>query len=110
MFKKNDVIRAGGYQDFYLLEDYYLWIRMIIMGYKGYNLQEPILSARTGVSMFQRRGGFRYVGSQFRFFEYMHSVHFISYPQFLKNVMIRTAASITPNWIRKALYLNYLRN
>lgn len=109
MFKKNDVIRAGGYQDFYLLEDYYLWIRMIVKGYKVYNLQEPILLARTGASMFQRRGGLRYVDSQIRLFEYMHSIRFITYPQFLKSTVIRTAGTIAPNRIRKAFYLNYLR-
>ena len=110
MFKKEDVIRAGSYQDFYLLEDYYLWIRMLTKGYKGYNLREPILSARTGLSMFQRRGGLRYIDSQIRLFEYMHSIRFITYLQFLKNSAIRTAGTIVPNGVRKAMYLKYLRN
>lgn len=110
MFKKEDVIRAGSYQDFYLLEDYYLWIRMLMKGYKGYNLREPILSARTGLSMFQRRGGIRYIDSQIRLFKYMHSIRFITYPQFLKNAAIRIAGTIVPNGVRKALYLKYLRN
>lgn len=109
MFKKNDVIRAGSYQDFFLLEDYYLWIRMFMKGYKGYNLKEPILSARTGASMFKRRGGLRYIDSQVRLFEYMHSIRFITYPQFLKSIAIRTAGSIIPNKVRKAVYLNFLR-
>lgn len=109
MFKKNDVIQSGSYQDFYLLEDYYLWIRMFMKGYKGYNLKNPILSARTGSSMFQRRGGLRYVDSQIRLFEYMHSIRFITYVQFLKNASIRIAGSIIPNNLRKTLYLKYLR-
>ena len=41
MYKKSAVEAAGGYQDFYLLEDYYLWIRMLQNGFQGYNLQEP---------------------------------------------------------------------
>lgn len=110
MFKKEDLIRAGGYQDFYLLEDYYMWIRMLMKGYKGYNLREPILSARTGLSMFKRRGGLRYIGSQIRFFEYLHSIRFITYPQFLKNAAIRIAGTVIPDWVRKELYLKYLRN
>lgn len=31
MFSKKDVLNAGGYQHFYLFEDYWLWVRMIKM-------------------------------------------------------------------------------
>lgn len=109
MFKKEDILRVGGYQDFYLLEDYYLWIRMLTNGYRGYNLQEPVLYFRTGANMFQRRGGLRYIDSQIRFFEYMHSIRFITYAQFLKNISVRTAGSIIPNSFRKYLYLKHMR-
>ncbi|MDY5382765.1 MAG: glycosyltransferase, partial [Megasphaera elsdenii] len=40
MYKKSAVQAVGSYQDFYLLEDYYLWIRMLQHGFIGYNLQE----------------------------------------------------------------------
>ena len=37
VYKKSAVEAAGSYQDFYLLEDYYLWLRMLMAGYQGYN-------------------------------------------------------------------------
>ena len=40
MYKKSAVEDVGSYQDFYLLEDYYLWLRMLMSGYQGYNIQE----------------------------------------------------------------------
>ncbi len=43
MYKKSAVEAVGSYQDFYLLEDYYLWLRMLMAGYQGYNIQEPLL-------------------------------------------------------------------
>ena len=51
MYKKSAVQAVGSYQDFYLLEDYYLWFRLLMAGYQGYNLQEPLLHMRSGSSM-----------------------------------------------------------
>src|SRR5699024_12827165 len=48
MYKKSAVKAVGSYQDFYLLEDYYLWLRMLMAGYQGYNIQEPLLHMRAG--------------------------------------------------------------
>ena len=60
MYKKSAVEAVGSYQHFYLLEDYYLWIRMLMAGYEGYNIQEPLLYMRAGTSMYKRRAGRRY--------------------------------------------------
>ena len=47
MFKKNDILTVGGYQsEFGTLADYDLWARMILAGYKFYNLQEFLLQYR----------------------------------------------------------------
>lgn len=59
MYKKSAVKDSGNYQDFYLLEDYYLWIRMLIKGYRGYNLPELLLHMRAGSDMYKRRSGWR---------------------------------------------------
>ena len=53
MYKKSAVEAVGSYQHFYLLEDYYLWIRMLMAGYEGYNIQEPLLYMRAGTSMYK---------------------------------------------------------
>ena len=57
MYRKEAVEKAGGYQHIYLFEDYYLWVRMLRKGCKGYNVQEVILDMRTGNGMYDRRGG-----------------------------------------------------
>ncbi len=109
MYKKSAVEAAGSYQDFYLLEDYYLWIRMLQKGYKGYNIQEPILWMRAGSDMYKRRSGLKYTKSQEALFRYMRKVGFISTSQYLKSVITRGVSSLIPNSIRKLAYKKVLR-
>ncbi|WP_105180642.1 glycosyltransferase [Pseudoalteromonas sp. T1lg21] len=61
MFKKSAVVNSGSYQDMPLMEDWYLWLRMLEKGFKGYNIQQPLVAARTGKAMISRRNGFKYV-------------------------------------------------
>ena len=109
MYKKRDVEDVGSYQDFYLLEDYYLWIRMLLKGYKGYNLQEPILYMRAGSDMYKRRSGLTYAKSQRALFEYMKQECFISNKQYINSCLIRSASSLAPNWIRRLMFEKVLR-
>lgn len=109
MYKKSSVEIAGGYQDFYLLEDYYLWIRMLLMGIKGYNLQESLIYMRAGNEMYLRRAGWKYAKAQEALFRYMRRNGFITSGQYIKSVMIRTCSAIAPNWLRKLMFENVLR-
>lgn len=109
MYKKSAVEAAGSYQDFYLLEDYYLWIRMLQKGYKGYNLQEPLLWMRAGSDMYKRRAGWKYAKSQKALFRYMKDSGFIGGLQYMKSVAVRTASSLTPNWLREFMFKTVMR-
>lgn len=109
MYKKSAVESSGGYQDFYLLEDYYLWLRMLRKGFQGYNLQEPLLWMRAGSDMYKRRGGWKYVQSQVLLFRYMYCTKFISYHNFILQSLVRLLGSIIPNEIRAYLYKHMLR-
>ena len=109
MYKKSDVETVGSYKDFYLLEDYYLWVRMIIAGYRGYNLQEPLLHMRAGTDMYMRRGGLKYAKTQEKLFRFMKYNGFISKGQYIKNCVIRGESSLAPNWLRKFMFEKVLR-
>ncbi len=109
MYRKSAVEAAGGYQDFYLLEDYFLWIRMLKNGAIGYNLQEPLLWMRAGSDMYRRRGGWKYAQSQKELFKYMKDCRFISESQYMKSVVVRAASSITPNWLREFMFKTVMR-
>lgn len=109
MYKKPDVEAVGSYKDFYLLEDYYLWVRMIMAGYQGYNLQEPLLHMRAGTDMYMRRGGLKYAKTQEKLFRFMKNNGFISKGQYIKNYVIRGESSLAPNWLRKFVFEKVLR-
>ncbi len=109
MYRKLAVEEAGGYKDFYLLEDYYLWIRMLQKGAIGYNLQQPLLWMRAGAEMYKRRAGWKYAKSQKALFQYMKGSGFISVSQYINSVVIRTISSITPNWLREFMFKAIVR-
>ena len=110
MYKKTAVEAVGSYQDFYLLEDYYLWLRMLMAGYQGYNIQEPLLHMRAGSDMYKRRAGWKYAKTQVRLFRYMRDQGFIGNGQYIKSCVIRSGSALAPNWLRKFMFGRLLRN
>ena len=109
MYRKSAVEAAGGYKDFYLLEDYFLWIRMLLNGSNGYNIQEPVLWMRAGSDLYKRRSGWQYVGSEKKLFSYMLTRGFINKGEYTRAVVSRTAGAMVPNWLRSVLYKRMLR-
>ena len=109
MYKKSAVEGAEGYQDFYLLEDYFLWIRMLQNGFIGYNIQEPLLWMRAGSDLYKRRAGWKYAKSQKALFKYMKDHGIIDGEQYLKSVTIRTVSSFIPNRFRQFMFMNVMR-
>lgn len=109
MYKKSAVEAAGSYKDFYLLEDYYLWLRMLMAGYQGYNIQEPLLHMRAGSDMYMRRAGLKYARTQARLFKFMKDSGFIGNSQYIKSCVIRSGSALAPNWLRKFMFEKVLR-
>ena len=110
MYKKSAVEAVGSYQDFYLLEDYYLWIRMLMAGCQGYNIQEPLLHMRAGSDMYLRRAGWKYAKTQAKLFKFMKQQGFIGNGQYIKSCVIRSGSALAPNWLRKFMFEKVLRN
>lgn len=110
MYKKSAVKAVGSYQDFYLLEDYYLWLRMLMAGYQGYNIQEPLLHMRAGSDMYKRRAGWKYAKTQAKLFKFMKQQGFIGNGQYIKSCVIRSGSVLAPNWLRKFMFERVLRD
>ena len=108
-FKKTSVINAGGYKHFPLLEDYYLWFRMIKEGYIFYNIQESLMYLRVGNDMVGRRWGWNYLLNEYRLFKIMYDDKFISLFGFMKNLAIRLPLRTFPKPLLKFFYKYFLR-
>lgn len=110
MLKKSDVMKVGGYLDWYCEEDYYLWIRLALGGYKFYNIQENLVNVRVGKEMYQRRGGMKYFKSEVRLQKYMLNKDIINWGGYLNNVTKRLIVQVLlPNKIRGWVFRTFAR-
>lgn len=109
VFRKSHVLAAGSYQSMPFFEDYFLWARMIKLGYKFHNLEESLLHFRVGNSMIGRRHGFRYLIHEFNFLISMRKMKFLSFTEFISNLIIKLPLRIIPLSLLKLIYKTFLR-
>ena len=110
MFRKQAVLKAGGYQPCMLFEDYYLWARMLTQGFHFHNLQQSLLLFRRSPAMFQRRGGVAYAHYELQFFKKLHKLGYISTFNLVINLMQRYIVRMLPNRLRSLVYRHLLRS
>lgn len=110
MYKKASVINAGGYQDWFWNEDYYLWIRMWLNGAKFANTGTVLVNVRVGEEMYQRRGGAKYFNSEKGLQDYMLQHNMINYITYLNNVGKRfVVQKLLSNKIRGWVFRTFAR-
>jgi hypothetical protein len=108
VYRKSVVSAAGGYEDLPLLEDYWLFARMILAGAKGCNLPEPLLLYRIGAGAYARRGGSRLLRSEVELQRRMRRAGFTSRSQMLRNLLVRGGYRLVPESLRKYFYQRLL--
>lgn len=109
LFKKDFIIKLGGYKDFPLFEDYELWIRAIQAGAKCANLDNDLVLMRGNLNMYKRRGGMKYLRYIFKFRNEIKKQKFISYRVFVFSTFSQSLVALLPNDFRKSFYACFLR-
>lgn len=109
MFRRQAVQKAGGYKSFAYMEDYYLWVRMIMQGAACGNISNVIVDVRTGDGMYLRRSNSAYLKSQKAFFKELLSMGFIRKPSYALTMTARTVATALPGGAVKCVYNKVLR-
>lgn len=110
MYKKASVMDAGGYQDWFWNEDYYLWIRMWLNGAKFANTGTVLVNVRVGEEMYQRRGGAKYFKSEKGLQDYMLQHEMINHFTYINNVGKRfIVQKMLPNKIRGCVFRLFAR-
>ncbi len=110
MFKKSVIEKAGNYIDWYNEEDYYLWIRLALIGAEFYNINDVLVNVRIGPEMYQRRGGVKYFFSEYKLQKYLYENNIIKLGLFLVNVIQRFIVQIVlPNKIRGFVFQVFAR-
>ena len=111
MYKKSSVQAAGGYQDWFWNEDYYLWIRMWLNNAVFANTGTVLVNVRVGEEMYQRRGGDKYFKSEKGLQDYMLQHKMIGVSTYIKNVGKRLIVQkLLPNKLRGWVFRTFARN
>ncbi len=109
MFNKKAVLDVGNYQPLLLLEDYYLWFRLIMHKQDMINLPDVLVMARTGKDMFMRRGGWEYFVREKKLYDIFFKEKYINIWQYMIVIFIRFMSRVIPNKIRFYLYYFFIR-
>ena len=109
LFKKSAVLKAGNYREYYLCEDYDMWLRMIRSGCKCYNIQEILVYMRIGEDFYKRRGGHKYFKSIKKFKKEQLNNGYFTTIEYYKTIIPHAVVCYMPNFMRDFIYKNLLR-
>ncbi len=104
VYRKSAVAAAGGYEDVPLMEDYWLFVRMLAGGARALNVREPLVLYRVGAGAYARRGGLRLLRSELALQRRFRAIGFTTTPQMLRNVVLRGGYRLVPEPLRRAAY------
>lgn len=109
VFDRRAVERAGGYEPFPWMEDYWLWVRMIIQDCNYANIPDVVVDVRTGEGMYARRSNWAYFKSQVRFFSELRRLGLINYVEQIRTIVERALVTLLPTDMVKFIYNTFLR-
>ena len=109
MFRKRTVDAVGGYKHFPLLEDYYLWVRMLVRGYKLANLSFLAVEAQANTGYFERRGGLHYFRQEILLTGEFRKLGFHTWLNSLYFILVRVPFRLVSPKFRSFLYKLILR-
>jgi glycosyltransferase involved in cell wall biosynthesis len=108
MYKKSAVLGAGNYQPCPLMEDTYLWVRMMKNGVKCKNIGEPLVYARIGKDMFNRRGGWAYFKKYKAAFKMVYATGYISRFDYFSVISVQFIVALVPRKLRGWIFKKML--
>jgi len=104
VYRRSVVEAAGGYRDLPLMEDYWLFARMIHHGARVQNIPDPLVMYRVDAGAYARRGGRRLFASELRLQRILLREGFIGPARYLRNVLVRGGYRFVPVVARKWAY------
>ena len=103
-YKKSAVLKAGGYEDFPAMEDYHLWVKMLLLNFRLVNLPENFVLQRANQKMFARRRGLKYLKTEWRLHSFFLKSNFINLLEFIRNIILRSAVRLIPAFLLQWAY------
>ena len=107
--KKEALVNSGGYQSLLYLEDYYLWLRMIVNNCKLENLNETLVFVSVGNGFEGRRSTKKYIEGWKTLQNFMKKNKMINFLEAKLNMIYIRVFVSTPPWLKKIIYKFILR-
>jgi glycosyltransferase involved in cell wall biosynthesis len=109
VYRRAAVQAAGGYVPVGLMEDYWLFARMLASGARAENIAEPLVKYRVGAGAYRRRGGLNQLKAELRLQRLMRRAGITTPAEMLRNVAIRGGYRLVPEALRKIAYRGLLQ-
>lgn len=110
MFRKEPVLKAGNYQDWFWNEDYYLWVRMMMNHSVFANIPDVAVNVRSGADQYARRGGKKYFKSEIGIKKLMLEKRMITRKEYIVNYIQRFIIQLLlPNSVRGWVFRTFAR-
>ena len=107
--RRNALEKCGGYEQLLLLEDYFLWLKMIVSGCVLANINESLVYVRIGNGFHSKRGSKIRIKGWKIIQNYMLEHGIITKFEAYKNMMYIRVFTYCPKCLRKFLYNKVLR-
>lgn len=109
VYRRAAVQAAGGYVPVGLMEDYWLFARMLASGARAENIPEPLVKYRVGAGAYRRRGGLKQLRAELQLQRMMRRAGITTRAEMLRNVVVRGGYRLVPEGLRKVAYRTLLQ-
>ena len=109
MFRKSVIMKAGNYQHFPYMEDYYLWSRVAANGNELHNLPVVFVRARVSDNVYNRRGGWKLFKQHYQFRKEQRRLGLLKIMEYPIAIALSFGITIIPSDLRRLVYQKILR-
>lgn len=107
--KRKTLYQCGSYENVLLLEDYFLWLKMIVANCTFANINDSLVYVRIGNGFHSKRGSKTRINGWKFLQKYMLKHNMISRFETFLNMMCIYTFTYCPRWLRKFAYDRLLR-
>jgi len=104
VMRRAAVDRVGGYQPMGLMEDYWLFARMVQAGARVANLPDALVRYRVSSGAYGRRGGWAQLRNELMLQSAMRRSGITTRRQHIRNVVVRGGYRLLPESLRRRAY------
>ena len=101
LLKKRMVLVCGSYENCYLAEDFALFINLLSMCAKGYNVQKPLVYKHYDEEFYRQRSGWEYFKAMILFNKKFYRTGWFTYRDYVCRSIMNGVESLVPPAVKK---------